>query len=189
MERSKDLNDFNWTNWLKAHSWLVRQNHAEEFGTKGYCKYCNCVFDVEFSLNRQRHENSVKHQLSEKMFFNKTVNGENGINLGEICENGFEGAEYVEIDENNIRMDNRAKKYGMPFSISLVETKYLNFLYYSKMLKGRLFDKVANSSKQRCCRICKVVMDKHSCRKHLKTKLHKKNMHAFAYSARKDKTY
>nr|XP_036217031.1 protein suppressor of variegation 3-7 [Bactrocera oleae]XP_036217032.1 protein suppressor of variegation 3-7 [Bactrocera oleae] len=167
LERSKDLNDFNWTNWLKAHSWLVRQNHAEEFGTKGYCKYCNCVFDVEFSLNRQRHENSVKHQLSEKMFFNKTVNGENGINLGEICENGFEGAEYVEIDENNIRMDNRAK---------------------NKMLKGRLFDKVANSSKQRCCRICKVVMDKHSCRKHLKTKLHKKNMHAFAYSARKDKT-
>lgn len=166
LERSKDLSDFNWTKWSKAHCWLVRQNHCEEVGTKGYCKYCNCVFDVEFSLNRQRHENSVKHKLSEKVFFNQTVNGESSIHLREICENGIEGAGNVEIDENNIRMDNHPK---------------------SKVLKGRLFDKVANSSTQRCCRICRVVMDKHSCRKHLKTKLHKKNVHALAFSSRKDK--
>lgn len=162
LERSKDLNDFNWANWLKAHSWLVRQNNGEEDGTKGYCKYCKCVFDVEFSLNRQRHENSVKHKLSENQFFNQTVNGENANHLGEIIENGIEDADYVGMDENNVRIK-------------------------SKLLKGRFFDKVANSSKQRSCRICKVVMDKHSCRKHLKSKFHKKNLHSIAYNARKIK--
>lgn len=109
----------------------MRQNHCEEVGTKGYCKYCNCVFDVEFSLNRQRHENSVKHKLSEKVFFNQTVNGESSIHLREICENGIEGAGNVEIDENNIRMDNHPKRYGRLYSTNLAMSKYIKIWYVS----------------------------------------------------------
>ncbi|XP_053946457.1 protein suppressor of variegation 3-7 isoform X1 [Anastrepha ludens] len=168
--KSKELSDFNWKNWLAAHSWLERENIEDEVGTKGYCKYCKCVFDVEFSLTRKRHENAAKHKLGEKMFLNQAneqYSNETAEVNHEIFGNGFDRGDEVEDGENTItRVDNHIT---------------------SKVLKGRLFDKVANKSTHRCCRVCRVVMDKHSCRKHMKSKQHRRNMQALAISSRKDK--
>ncbi|CAD6993920.1 unnamed protein product [Ceratitis capitata] len=167
LERSKELNDFNWNNWLCEHSWLERPNHYDDVSTKGFCKLCKCIFDVEFSVNRQRHENSIKHKLGEQLILDQE-NDENPNNTAEIAGNNFEIANEDGDEENIIRINNHLA---------------------SKILKGRLFDKVPSSSSQRCCRVCRVTMDKHSCRKHLKTKLHRKNMQALAISARKDKKF
>ncbi|XP_067617439.1 protein suppressor of variegation 3-7 [Eurosta solidaginis] len=166
LEKSKALNDFNWKNWLSAHSWLVRENSEDELSTKGYCKYCKCVFDVEFSLTRQRHEQSIKHKLGGNTFFTE----ENGD--GEPFDGSEDFSKAIETDID-----------------AMDETTINNIDIHvtSKVLKGRLFDKVSGSSRQRLCRVCRVVMDKHSCRKHIKSKLHRKNMQALAISSRKDK--
>ncbi|XP_036323515.1 protein suppressor of variegation 3-7 isoform X4 [Rhagoletis pomonella] len=169
LARSKELNDYNWKNWLNAHTWLVRGHSEDAIGTKGYCKYCKCIFDAEFSLNRQRHEQAAKHRLGEKLFLNEANGTEPNSNTevnSEITETANDKAEQVNNDENATGIESHVA---------------------SKVLKGRLFDKVSSSSSQRCCRVCRVVMDKHSCRKHLKSKLHRRNMQALAISYRKDK--